>query len=67
MKRPSRVYPRNVKFSIRTSILFHILRDIPLLKENCMIISLDEEKLFDKIQYSIMIKTLSEQMITSPI
>ena len=44
-------------FSIHKSI--NVIHHIDILKDkNCMIISIDAEKVFDKIQHPFMIKTL---------
>ena len=61
----SGIYPRNERiFSICESIrvTHHISKSIKVIHHinKCMIISIDTEKSFDKIQHTFMIKTLQK-------
>ena len=58
----SELYPRDPKILqyLQINVIYHINK---LKDKNHMIISIDEEKAFDKIQHALMIKTLQKMGI----
>ena len=56
--RPSEIYPKNARFNIQKSIT--IISYINRKKDkNYMVISIDTEKVFNKTQHPLIVKTLS--------